>query len=162
MYLFVSVSWLVSFGVCIYIQYFLMHKCLLELIKRRSKVQENNTSCKRALNFDRWKTFSVNYKPIRVWLWFVYKFTESNCRLRLSTEFIQTQKRYPTSLEKISILAWKLYHIKPKFFLWTKLPKNLLLPKYLISVVATLKEYIKYWKRSMNDTIYIVKIGTVN
>ena len=30
----------------------------LELIKRRSKVQEKNTSCKRALNFDQWKTFS--------------------------------------------------------------------------------------------------------
>ena len=41
----------------------------LELIKRRSKVQEKNTSCERALNFDQWKTFSENYKPMRVWLW---------------------------------------------------------------------------------------------
>ena len=30
----------------------LMYKHLLELIKRRSKVQENNISCERALNFD--------------------------------------------------------------------------------------------------------------
>ena len=34
----------------------------LQLIKRRSKVQES--SCERALNFDQWKTFSENYKPM--------------------------------------------------------------------------------------------------
>ena len=43
------------------------NKCLLEL-KRRSKVQEKNMSCERGLNFDQWKTFSENYKPMRVWL----------------------------------------------------------------------------------------------
>ena len=42
----------------------------LELIKRRSKVQEKNMSYERALNFDHWKAFSENYKPMRVWLWF--------------------------------------------------------------------------------------------
>ena len=60
------------------------------------------------LNFDQWKKFSENYKPIRVWLWLVYKFTENYCRLRLFSGFIQTQKRYFTSLDKISILTWKL------------------------------------------------------
>ena len=45
------------------------NKYLLELIKRRSKVQEKNMSCERALNFDQWKTFSENYKPMRIWLW---------------------------------------------------------------------------------------------
>ena len=40
----------------------------LELIKRSSKVQENNMSCKRDLNIDQWKAFSENYKPMRVWL----------------------------------------------------------------------------------------------
>ena len=75
----------------------------LELIKRRSKVQEKNMSCERALNFDQWKTFSKNYKPMIVWLWLVYKFTE-NCQIyRLFSEFIQTKKRYPTSLDKIHI-----------------------------------------------------------
>ena len=51
---------------------------------------------------------------MRVWLWLVYKFTENYCRLRLLSEFIQTQKRYPTSLDKIRILTWKLiaYHAK--------------------------------------------------
>ena len=38
----------------------------LELIKRRSKVQEKDMSCERALNLDQWKTFSKNYKPLRV------------------------------------------------------------------------------------------------
>ena len=42
---------------------------------------------------------------MRVFLWLAYKFTESYCRLLLFSEFIQTQKRYPTSLEKISILT---------------------------------------------------------
>ena len=38
----------------------------LELIKRRPKVQEKDVSCERALNFDQCKTFSKNYKPLRV------------------------------------------------------------------------------------------------
>ena len=86
----------------------LIHKFLLELIKRTSKVQAKNMSCEHTLNFDQWKTFFENYKPIRVWLWLVYKFTEN---LQLSTEFIQTQKRYPSCLNKISILTWKLFTI---------------------------------------------------
>ena len=31
-----------------------------------SKVQRNNMSCECALNFDQWKKFSENYKPMRV------------------------------------------------------------------------------------------------
>ena len=65
------------------------------------------------LCFDQWKTFSDDYMPIRVWMLFVYKFTENDCRLRLFSEFIQTQKRYPTFLDKISILTWKLLIITP-------------------------------------------------
>ena len=42
------------------------NKFLLELIKRRSKVQEKIMSYERALNSDQWKTFSENYKPVRV------------------------------------------------------------------------------------------------
>ena len=55
-------------------------------------------SCERALNFDQSKAFSRNFKPMRVCIWLVYKFIENNCRLQLS-EFIQTQKWYPTSSE---------------------------------------------------------------
>ena len=40
------------------------------------------------LNIGQRKTFSENCKPIIVWLWLVYKFTENNCRLRLFTQCI--------------------------------------------------------------------------
>ena len=68
-----------------------------EINKIISKLQEKKMSCEHALNFDQWKTFSENYKPMRVRLWLVYKFTEN-----------QTQKRYPTSFDKVGILTWKL------------------------------------------------------
>ena len=86
-------------------------KFLLELIKRRSTVQEKNMLCECGLNFNQWKKFSENCKPMRVWLWLVYKFNKNYCRLRLFSEFIQTQVRYPTSLNKIRILTWKLLAI---------------------------------------------------
>ena len=74
---------------------------LLELTKGRSKVREKNMSRELALTLDLWKIFSEKYKPMRVWLWFVYKITENNYYLRLVVEFIQTQKRYQnkTSIE---------------------------------------------------------------
>ena len=78
---------------------------LLELIKRRSKVQEKNMPCKGYLRFDQSKIFSENYRPIGVWLWLIYKFTENYCRLRLFSELIQTQKWYPTSLDKILLVT---------------------------------------------------------
>ena len=108
------------------------------MIKRRSKVQEKNMSCELALNFDQLKMFSENYETKRVGLWFVYKFTNNYYR-RLSTEFIQTQKRYPTFswANKYPNLKTTC-HIKQKFFLWTKLLENLLLAKYLISVASAL------------------------
>ena len=54
--------------------------------------------------FGRWE---FNFKPIRVLLWLIYKFTESNCRWRLFVEIIRTQIRYPTSLDKVNILTSK-------------------------------------------------------
>ena len=86
------------------------NKYLLELIKRGSKVQEKNMSCEHGLNFDQWKTFSDNSKPVRVQLWFVTKFTENYCCLQLFSEFIQTQ-RYPISLDKICMLSRKLLFV---------------------------------------------------
>ena len=83
-------------------------KYLLDLIKRRWKVQETNMSCERALYFDQWKTFFENCKSMRVWLSLVYKFTENYYPSWLFSEFIQTQKRYPTCPDKIRILTWKL------------------------------------------------------
>ena len=60
--------------------------------------------CERALNFAL-KTFSKNYKSMRVLLWLVYKFTDNYCRLRLSFEFIQTQESYLTSFDEIGSLT---------------------------------------------------------
>ena len=94
----------------------LMYKYLQEFTKRRSKVPEKNMSCEHVLNCNQWNIFSENYKPIRVWFWFVYKFIKNNCRLRLFSEFIQTHKRYPTSLDKKSILTWKLLVISSQNF----------------------------------------------
>ena len=102
-------------------------------------------SYKLALTFDRWKAFSENYKPMRIWLWFIYKFTENYCCFWLFFAFIQTQKRYPTFLDKIKYLNLKTTsHIKLKFFWWTNLLESLVLAKYLISVAATLKGISKY------------------
>ena len=118
-FIFISVIlWLVSFGVCIYIQYFfdVVRNKLSELIKRRSKVQEKNISCERALNFYQRKHF---LKTISQWLylWFAYKFTKNYYHFQLFSGFIRTQKRYSTSLGKIHILTWKTTcHIKFNFF----------------------------------------------
>ena len=132
--MFAFISWLVSHYVLIHIQYFfdvMRNKLLwttasktsntkyLELIKRRSKVQEKSMSYEHSLNFDQWKTFSENNKPMRLWLWLLYKFTK-NCQIyRLFSEFIQTKKRYPTSLDKKNPNLGKACHMKLKFFIWT-------------------------------------------
>ena len=86
----------------------LMYKCLLELIKnsRRSKVQEKNMSCECALNFDQWKTFSKNYKLIRVGLWLDYKFMSS----------LILQRAILPLLKKISTLIWELFIISSQNF----------------------------------------------
>ena len=98
----------------------------LELIKRRSKVQEKNMSCERALNFDQWKSYYENYKLIRVWLWLVYKFTENWQIYRLFSEFIQTKKRYPNSLEKQQQWEEKQKRNKSRiFFPWVSFVKLL-------------------------------------
>ena len=55
------------------------------------------------LNLDQRKTLSENYKPKRVWLWFVYKIIENNCCWRLRAEFIQTQKKHPNFSDKVGI-----------------------------------------------------------
>ena len=99
----VFVSWLVSFRVCIQIQYLcdVVSKLPIPTWVNQKKIKSSRKEYVlwTWLNFDQWQTFSENSKPMRVWLWFVYKFTENYCRLRLFSEFIQTQKRYPTSLD---------------------------------------------------------------
>ena len=116
-------------------------------IKRRSKVQEKNMSCERALNFDQWKTFSENFKPMRVRLWLVYKFYRE--LLSLAT-FLRVHSNW----KEVSYLSWQnaypnlktTCHVKLKFVLWTKLLENSLIAKYLISVAAPL--IIPIWEQS--------------
>ena len=109
--MFVFTLWLVSHEVCIYLPYYFsvvrnkLHKYIQ--IKRRSKVQEKNMSCDRALNFDQSKIFFENYKPMRVLLWLVYKFTK-NCQIYRLFLRVHSNSRYPNSLDKICILTWKL------------------------------------------------------
>ena len=111
----------------------------ISLNKRRSKVQKKNMSCERALIFDQWKTFSENYKPMRVWLWLVYKIYRELLSLA-------TFLRVHSNSKEVSYLSWQntypnlktTCHIKLKFFLWTKLLENLLHAEYLISVAAAL------------------------
>ena len=95
--------------------------------------------CERAVNFGQWKTFSENYKPMRVWLWLVYKFTENYYPL---TNFVRDH----SNSKEVSYLSWQntyhnlktACHIKLKFFLWTKLLENLLFAKRLISATVSL------------------------
>ena len=61
---------------------------------------------------------------------------------RIIVAFIQTQRRYPTSLDTYPNLKTTC-HIQLKFFLWTKIIENLLLAKYLISVAAPLR-FLQY------------------
>ena len=90
---------------------------------------------------------------MRVWLWLVYKFNENYCRSRLFSDFIQTQKKYPTSWQNTYPNLKTTCHIKLKLFLWTKLLENLLLAKYLISVAAPLTSSNK--KKSFVWFLYI-------
>ena len=132
--MFVFISELVSTGVYIHIQYiFDMVRNKLQTVSTRvnqKKIKSRRMSCKCALNFDQCKTFFKNYKPMRVWLWLVYIFTENNCHLQLQVH---------SNSEEVSNLSWQnkyanlktTCHIKLKFFLWAKLLKNLLLANYL-------------------------------
>ena len=112
-------------------------------------------SCECALNFDQWKTFSENFKPMRVWLWLVYKFYRE--LLSLAT-FLRVHSNW----KEVSYPSWQntypnlktTCHINLKFFLWTKLLENLLLAKYLIPVAAPLRT-ISICK---NKKIYVIKV----
>ena len=125
LYLFVSLSWLVSFGVYIYMQYFfdvVRHELQTINICARNNKKKIKSSRKEhviRMCFNYWPM-----KNMRVWLWLVYKFTENYCRLRLFSEFIQTQKGYPTSLDKKNHLSYQA-----KIFLVNKTPRDLTLCK---------------------------------
>ena len=102
-------------------------KCLLQLIKRRSKVQEKNILCKCASIFDQWKTFP---KTIGQWD-FDFGLFSNLPRIIVIMSFLQIH----SNSKEVSYLSWEntypnlktTCHIKLKFFLWTKPLENLLL-----------------------------------
>ena len=102
-----------SLGVCIYKQHFFdilrnqisNRKYLLELSKEDQSSSKYYVTCK-DLKFWPKITFSKNYEPITVWLRFVYKIT-------IFVGFIQTQKSYPTSFDKV-ITPWEISQFRPE------------------------------------------------
>ena len=72
----------------------LKQKISARVQKKKEKAHQKNMSRESTLKFDQWKTFSENYKLVKVWLWFVYIINEKNFRLVLFT------KRNRTSLKK--------------------------------------------------------------
>ena len=108
----------------------------LQLIKRRSKVQEKNMSWQHALNFNQWKTLShwefdfvlfTNLPRIVV----AHDFSPSSFKPKRSI--------LPLMTKYVPWLANYLSH-----FFWTKLQENLLLEKYVKSVAAPLNKLNNY------------------
>ena len=98
-----------SHEICIQVQHFfgVVRNTLNIKIKRRSKVQEKNKWCERALNFDQWKAFSKNYEPRRVWLWLCLQIYRE---LLLLVTFLRvhSNSKEVSSLNKMHMISWKL------------------------------------------------------
>ena len=127
MYLFVSVSWLISFGVCIYIQYFLDVQIFTRVNQKKSKSSRKEYVMWMCFKFWPIKNIFRKLKPMRVWLWLVYQIYRELFSLA-------TFLRVHSNSKEISYLSWQntypksktTSHIQLKCFLWTKLLENLL------------------------------------
>ena len=121
----------------------LNNKYPTELIKRRSKVQEKNMSCERALNFDQWKTSSKNYRPMRFWFWLT-----NLSRIIIACDFSPSSFRLKRSilspLTKTYLNLKTVCHVKLNFSCKLNSQKNRLLTKYLLSVTAAWRIFWKY------------------
>ena len=102
-----------SLGVCIYKQHFfdIYTNFKQKISTRVASSKEDQSSSKYYVtrkDFKFWPkiTFSKNYEPITVWLRLVYKIT-------IFVGFIQTQKSYPTSFDKI-ITPWEISQFCPE------------------------------------------------
>ena len=88
---------------------------------------------------DHWKTFSENY--ISQWE-FDYGLFANLPRIIVSHDFSPSSLKFRRGILPLLTNTYPnlktTCHIKLKFFLWTKLLKNLLLAKYPISVAASL------------------------
>ena len=117
----------------------LMYKYLPELIKTRSKVKEKKHFM--------WLRFK--FWPMKI----IFPKLQATKLIMVCLQIYQEQPLLATfcqvhsNSKEVSYLPWQnkypnlktTCHIKSKFSLWTKLPKSLLLIKYLISVTTTLR-----------------------
>ena len=144
MYLFVFISWMVSFEVCIYIQYFfaMVRNKLQTITNIYTRVSKKNIKSSRKEHvmrtcFKFWpmknifQKLSANESLIMACLQ-IYR------ELLLLATFL----RVYSNSQEVSYLSWQNgyrnlktnCHIKLKLFSWAKLLKSLLLAKYLISL----------------------------
>ena len=105
--MFAFISWLVSFHAFVF-RYNISVMWREINSKQYISTWVNQKKIKRSRKENvMWNCFK--FWPMKNIFWkLVYRFTKNYCHLRLFSEFIQTHKRYPTSLDKICILTWKL------------------------------------------------------
>ena len=143
-----------SFGACFYVQYLFdamrnqvsRRIYLLELMKTRLKVRQNNISRKNALIIDQWKIFAENYEPIKLWLWLWLRLALR--RTNVVHDFLPSWFEFKRDI----LLSWQKKfsnlrtscNFKPKSFLWTKFLENLFLAVNLISVPVGLRIYVVF------------------
>ena len=156
-YLFVCLLCLVSFGVCIYIQYFfdVVRNKFQTIIYTRFN-QEKIKSLRK--EYAMWTCFK--FWPMKN----IFRKIQANRSLAMAWEIyrellpLATYLRVHSNSKEVSYLSWQnkysnlktTCHTKLKFFLWTKLLENLLIAKYLISVAVTLNNK---WKKLCCYTI---------
>ena len=109
--LFNHLQYVFTYSILLILRDIQLKEYLLELVKRKLKVHEKNMASKRTLNFDQWifsKTISQEE--------FDFELFTKLPRIIVAHDynFIQTQKVYPTSFGKISILTWR------PFFIWSQ------------------------------------------
>ena len=76
--------------------------------KKKIKSWRKEYVIRMCFKFWQMKIIFRKLSAVRVWLWFIYKFTDNYCRWRLFFQFIQTQKKYPISIDKTGILTYNV------------------------------------------------------
>ena len=112
----------------------------------RTIVNQKNVSQERTLTCEQWKTFSKNYKPMRVYF---NKITDNKCLLRHFAKFIQTQKRY-SSLNQTKNFPCELDSVRPfplRNIANLSVPAALMIPNKLWSFEKCVE---RFWLSNIN------------
>lgn len=88
-----------------------------------------------------------------VWLWFIYRISNINCRLLLFLDFIQTRKRYPTSLDKTSNLTWRILELNFGDLIGFWIMSSMQILKILLVLNYLIKNIMKQTKYYTNFTL---------